>query len=180
MSIQRIHGVYLADTARVLGEVELGRDVTLWYGAAIRGDVAKITLGDGTNVQDNAVIHCDTDVPNVIGRHVTIGHGAIVHGKRVGDGSLIGMGATVLGETVIGEGCLIAAGAVVRPGMAVPDGMVVMGVPGRIIRETTDEEKRYMAWLWPHYIELAQLHAGEPAHPRVRPWNGNAPVGDIV
>lgn len=173
MSIRLVSGVYLADTARVLGDVHLGHNVTVWYGAAIRGDVARVTIGEGTNVQDNAVIHCDTDVPNTIGSMVTIGHGAIVHGVSVGDGSLIGMGARLLGRTKIGRNCLVAAGAVVPPGLEVPDGMVVMGVPGRIVRETNDEEKRYMAWLAPHYIELAQLHASQPDHARVRPWNGN-------
>jgi carbonic anhydrase/acetyltransferase-like protein (isoleucine patch superfamily) len=180
MSIRRINGVFLADTARVLGEVELGLDVTIWYGAAIRGDVARIVIGERSNVQDNAVIHCDSGVPNIIGSDVIIGHGAIVHGKAVGDGTLIGMGATVLGQTVIGKRCLIAAGAVVPPGLHVPDGMVVMGVPGRIVRPTNDEEKRYMAWLAPHYVELAKLHAGEPDHPRTRPWTGNPPAPATV
>lgn len=174
MSIREVEGVFLADTARVLGEVRLGRSVTVWYGAAVRGDVAPITIGDGSNVQDNAVIHCDSGVPNVIGSNVTIGHGAIVHGKSVGDGTLIGMGATVLGQTVIGKNCLIAAGALVPPGLVVPDGMVVMGVPGKIIRPTTEEEKKYMAWLPPHYVQLAKLHATDPQNPRIRAWNGNA------
>lgn len=174
MSIREIDGVFLADTARVLGEVALGCNVTVWYGAAIRGDVAAISIGDGSNVQDNAVIHCDSGVPNVIGANVTIGHGAIVHGKAVGDWTLIGMGATVLGQTVIGKGCLIAAGAVVPPGLVVPDGMVVMGVPGKVVRPTNDKEKAYMAWLAPHYVELARLHASDPGHARIRPWNGNA------
>jgi carbonic anhydrase/acetyltransferase-like protein (isoleucine patch superfamily) len=173
MSIRLVSGAFLADTARVVGDVQLGRDVTVWYGAAIRGDVARITVGDGTNVQDNAVIHCDTDVPNTIGSLVTIGHGAIVHGISVGDGTLVGMGAVLLSRTKVGRNCLVAAGAVVPPNLVVPDGMVVMGVPGRIARETTDDEKRYMAWLAPHYIELANLHASRNSHPRIRPWEGN-------
>ncbi len=173
MSIREIEGVFLADSARVLGEVRLGKNVTVWYGAAVRGDVAAVTIGDGSNVQDNAVIHCDSGVPNTIGASVTIGHGAIVHGKSIGDGTLIGMGATVLGQTVIGKGCLIAAGAVVPPGLEVPDGMVVMGVPGKIVRPTSDKEKQYMAWLAPHYVELAKLHATEPDNPRIRAWQGN-------
>ena len=113
-------------------------------------------------MQDGACIHCDTDVPNVIGDDVTIGHGAIVHGKSVGAGSLIGMGAKVLGQTTIGRGCLIAAGAVVPPGLDVPDGMVVMGVPGKIVRPVRDQERQYMRWLAPHYVEIAQKYvAGE-------------------
>ncbi len=170
MTMRLVKNIYLADTARVLGEVELGEGVSVWYGASIRGDVAKITVGGGSNVQDNAVIHCDSGVPNTIGRDVTIGHGAIVHGQSVGDGTLIGMGATVLGRTRIGKGCLIAAGAVVTPGSEVPDGMVVAGVPGRVVRETTDEEKKYLQWLAPHYVALARLHEQQKDDPRVRPW----------
>lgn len=160
---------YLADTARVLGQVELEADVSIWYGAVVRGDVAPIRIGQGTNIQDNAVIHCDSGVPNHIGRHVTIGHGAVVHGRSVGDGTLIGIHATVLGQSVIGRGCLIAAGALVPPGMEVPDGMVVMGVPGRIVRPVTEEEKKYLQWLAPHYVELARLHAQQPTDARTRP-----------
>ncbi|QDU71358.1 gamma carbonic anhydrase family protein [Mucisphaera calidilacus] len=173
MSLTYKHGVYMADTARVLGDVQVGNDVTFWYGAAVRGDVAPIVIGDRTNVQDNAVIHCDSGIPNIIGSDVVIGHAAMVHGAEVGDGSLIGMQATVLGQARIGKGCLIAAGAVVRPGMEVPDGMVVMGLPGKIVRETTDNEMKYMAWLAKHYVELAQLHATQTDHPRVKPWDGN-------
>ena len=170
MSIKLVHGVYIADTARVLGEVEISRDVSIWYGAVIRGDVAKVTLGQGTNVQDNAVIHCDSGVPNAIGIGVTIGHGAIVHGQSVGDGTLIGMGATVLGGTRIGAKCLIAAGAVVPPNMEVHDKMVVAGVPGRVIREVNDKDLAYIDWLAPHYVKLAHRHANSPTDSRVRPW----------
>jgi carbonic anhydrase/acetyltransferase-like protein (isoleucine patch superfamily) len=168
--IQRIHHAYLADTARVVGEVELGPDVNVWYGASIRGDVAPVSIGPGTNVQDNAVIHCEHGLPNHIGRDVTVAHGAIVHGVEVGDGTLIGMRAVVLGRTRIGRDCLIAAGAVVTAGMDVPDGMVVMGVPGRIVRETNEQEKQYMRWLGPHYVALARLHASGADDPRARPW----------
>lgn len=175
MSIRVIHDVYLADTARVLGDVKLGKQVSLWYGAAVRGDVAPVTIGDRTNVQDNAVVHCDTGVPNVIGRDVTIGHGAIVHGASVGDGTLIGMGATVLGRSMIGAGCLIAAGALVTPRMEVPDGMVVKGIPGKVVRPTSDEEKAYLTWAANRYIELALLHTQQPNDARVRPWDGEQP-----
>lgn len=170
--MQLIRGAYVADTARVLGEVEIGVDVSVWYGAAVRGDVARVVIGGGSNVQDGAVIHCDTGRPNTIGCGVTIGHGAIVHGVEVGDGTLIGMGATVLGGVRIGQGCLIAAGAVVPPGTEVADGQVVVGVPGRVLRGTTDKEKEYLAWLGPHYVALAKLHHERPDDLRVRPWSG--------
>jgi carbonic anhydrase/acetyltransferase-like protein (isoleucine patch superfamily) len=151
-------GVYRAHNATVVGEVTIGERSSLWFNAVIRGDVAPVTIGRGTNVQDCAVIHCDTDVPNLIGDEVVIGHGAIVHGEFVGNGSLIGMGATVLSRTRIGEGCLIAAGAVVPPGLHVPDGMVVMGVPGKIARPVKPSELEYMQWLRRHYVELAEKY----------------------
>ena len=172
MSIRHINGVYLADTARVLGEVQLGQDASVWYGVSIRGDVAKVTVGQGTNIQDNAVVHCDSGVSNTIGNHVTVGHGAIVHGQSVSDGTLIGMGAKVLGRTQIGQRCLIAAGAVVPPGTEVPDEMLVVGVPGRVIRPINEKERDYLAWLGPHYVRLARLHHEKPDDPRIRPWGG--------
>ena len=151
----------------------MGAQANIWYSASIRGDVAKVTIGPGTNVQDAAVVHCDNGHPNVIGADVTIGHGAIVHGESVGDGTLIGMGAVVLGRTKIGKHCLIAAGAVVPPGKEVPDGHVVMGLPGKVARETNDEEKKYLSWLPGHYRALAQRYVMRPDEPTVRPWDGN-------
>src|SRR3954466_314584 len=125
---------FLAHNATITGDVTIDELASFWFNAVVRGDVAPISIGKRTNVQDGVVIHCDTDVPNVIEDDVTIGHGAIVHGGFVGRGSLIGMGAKLLGRTKIGRDCLVAAGAVVSPGTQVPDGMVVMGVPGKIVR----------------------------------------------
>jgi carbonic anhydrase/acetyltransferase-like protein (isoleucine patch superfamily) len=154
-------GVYCAPSAVIVGDVAIGENASVWFNAVIRGDVAPVKIGKGVNVQDGAVIHCDTDVPNVIGDDVTIGHGAIVHGMSVGDGTLIGMHATLLSRTQIGKECLIAAGAVVPPGLVVPDRMCVMGVPGKIVRPVTEEELKYMRWLAPHYVELAEKYAAE-------------------
>ena len=168
MTIRRVGDIFIADTARVVGEVTLGRDVNIWYGVAIRGDVAAISIGERTNVQDNAVIHCDHDRPQAIGCDVVIGHSAIVHGVAVGDGSLIGMGAKVLGGVRIGKRCLVAAGAVVPPGLDVPDDHVVMGLPGRVKRETSDDEKTMMRHLVGHYVKLAILHADHADDVRVR------------
>ncbi|MEM1356376.1 MAG: gamma carbonic anhydrase family protein [Planctomycetota bacterium] len=168
MSITRHDQVFVADTARVTGEVELGENVSLWYGAVIRGDVALVTLGPGTNVQDNAVIHCDSGKPNTIGADVSIGHGAVVHGLSVGDGTLIGMHATVLGGTQIGRRCLVAAGCLVPPGLVVPDDHVVIGVPGRVIRPTNEQEREYLAWLAPHYVQLAGQYTQTPDAPNLR------------
>lgn len=170
MSIRRIGHAWIADTARVLGEVELGPDVSIWYGAVIRGDVAPITIGEMTNVQDNGVVHCDKGLPNVIGRRVTIGHGAIVHGVSVGDGALIGMGARLLGRSRIGARALVAAGALVPEGMEVPDDMVAMGMPARIVRPTTDREKQYLLALPPRYVDVAKMHAEHPEGPLCRSY----------
>jgi carbonic anhydrase/acetyltransferase-like protein (isoleucine patch superfamily) len=151
-------GHYRAQNASITGNVSIGQDSSFWFSSVVRGDVAPVTIGQRVNVQDCAVIHCDTNVPNVIEDDVTIGHGAIVHGTFVGRGSLIGMHATLLSQTRIGSECLIAAGAVVPPGLVVPDRMVVMGVPGKIVRPVKDEELKYMRWLTPHYVELAQKY----------------------
>src|ERR1700722_3890721 len=122
-------GFLRPENCTIVGDVKIGTDSSIWFGAVIRGDVAPVVIGKRVNVQDNAVVHCDTGVANIIEDDVVIGHGAIVHGKQVGQGSLIGMGATLLSRTVIGKNCLIAAGAVVPPDLVVPDGMAVMGVP---------------------------------------------------
>ena len=169
MSLRLVNNAFIADTARVVGNVTLGENVNLWYGVSIRGDVAPVQVGRNTNIQDNAVIHCDDDVPNTIGANVTIGHGAIVHGRSVGDGSLIGMGAVVLGSSRIGRNCLIAAGAVVPPRLEVPDGMMVMGVPGRIVREINETETRDMKKIPQDYLRWAKTHV-DGNDDRVRPF----------
>lgn len=165
--IHKKGSVFLADTARVVGDVRLGTSVSVWYGAVIRGDVAPIVIGERSNVQDNAVIHCDHLRANVIGRDVIIGHSAIVHGERIGDNTLIGIGAKVLGRTRIGSGCIVGAGAVVTPGTHIPDGVVVMGVPAKVVRTLNDSDRAYLAKLPAHYERLARRHADNPDDPRV-------------
>jgi len=155
-------GVYLAHNATVTGEVQIGADSSVWFGAVLRGDVAPIVIGERVNIQDGSVVHCDSGYANTIESDVTIGHRAVVHGERIGQGSLIGIGAIVMGHTVIGSECLIAAGAVVPPGMTVPDRMPVMGVPGRIIRPVTEQEIEYLRQVSRGYVELARkYYAGE-------------------
>jgi carbonic anhydrase/acetyltransferase-like protein (isoleucine patch superfamily) len=149
---------FLAHNATITGDVTIGELASFWFNAVVRGDVAPITIGRRVNVQDGVVIHCDNDVPHVIEDDVTIGHRAIVHGEFVGRGSLIGMGATLLGRTRVGRDCIIAAGAVVSPGTRVPDGMVVMGVPGKVVRPVKPQELTYMRWLVSHYVELADKY----------------------
>jgi len=151
-------GSYRAINSIVAGDVTIGRHSSVWFNAVIRGDVAPIIIGQRVNIQDGAVVHCDTGHSNMIEDDVTIGHGATVHGKHVGRGSLIGMSATLLSRTVIGSECLIAAGAVLPPDTVVPDRHLVVGVPGKIVRPISDKELNYMRWLIPHYVELAQKY----------------------
>ncbi len=139
----RIHeSVFLARGSVVTGDVTIGRDCGIWYNAVVRGDEEKVVIGERTNVQDCAVIHCDPGHPAVLGDGVTIGHGAIIHGCRIGDNSLIGMGAIILNGAVIGRDCVIGAGALVPGGMEVPDGHIAFGSPARIRREASPEDIR--------------------------------------
>lgn len=126
---------WVAPGAHVIGNVVLGAGVSIWFGCTLRGDNEPIVLGAGTNIQENCVLHTDMGYPLTIGAECTIGHKAILHGCTIGDGSLIGMGATVLNGAVIGKGCLIGAGALVTEGKEIPDGSLVMGAPGRVVRQ---------------------------------------------
>ena len=141
LSPQLQEGVWVADNATIIGDVHLGRNVNVWFGAILRGDNDPITIGDNTNVQDAAVLHTDDGVPLDIGRDVTIGHKAMLHGCTIGDGTLIGMGATVLNGAKIGKGCLIGACALITEGKEIPDGSLVMGSPGKVVRQL-DETAR--------------------------------------
>ncbi|MCC7350144.1 MAG: gamma carbonic anhydrase family protein [Phycisphaerales bacterium] len=158
LMIQSPGGYFIARNATLTGDLKIAPKASFWFNAVVRGDVAPITIGARTNVQDGAVVHCDTDFPNVIEEDVVIGHGAIVHGVFVGAGSLVGMGATLLSRTKVGRQCLIAAGAVVPPDMEIPDRSLVMGVPGKIVRPVSEADLKYMSWLASHYVELAEKH----------------------
>ncbi|MEM6306871.1 MAG: gamma carbonic anhydrase family protein [Pseudomonadota bacterium] len=125
---------WVAPGAHVLGQVVLGAATSVWFGAVLRGDNEPITLGAGSNVQENAILHTDMGYPLTIGQNCTIGHGAMLHGCTIGNGSLIGMGAIVLNGAQIGQGCQIGAGALVPEGKVIPDGALVMGIPGKIVR----------------------------------------------
>jgi len=162
VTISRDNDIYIADTARVVGDVTLGRNVNIWYGAVIRGDMGPITIGDDTNIQDNSVIHCDPGKPMTIGKAVSIAHSAIVHGVDVGDETLVGMGAILLRGSRIGKGCLIAAGSVVAPGKRVPDGMLVMGTPAKAVRPLNEKEIRLIRDGVAQYIDLAKRSCRAP------------------
>lgn len=133
---------FLAVGARVIGDVRLGPESSVWYNAVLRGDSASITVGAGSNLQDNVSVHVDADSPVVLGENVSVGHNAVVHGCTVEDGCLIGMGSVILSGAVIGAGSLVAGGALVLGGTIVPPGSMVAGVPAKVRRELTDDEKR--------------------------------------
>lgn len=147
---------YIHPTAVVMGDVTLGDKVSIWPMAVLRGDMDRIEIGDWTNVQDGCVLHVDTGTPLIIGKSVTIGHKAGLHSCRVGDNSLIGIGAIVLDGAEIGENCLIAAGTLISPGKKIPANSLVMGTPGRVIRSLTAEEIEKQKQSPRHYWELAQ------------------------
>ncbi len=133
---------WIAPTAAIVGEVIVERDVSVWYGATIRGDNEPVTLGAGSNVQENAVLHVDPGYPLTVGRDVTVGHGAILHGCTIGDGTTVGMGAIVLNGAKVGRNCLIAAGALLLENAEIPDGSLVVGAPGQIKRTLSPEAQK--------------------------------------
>lgn len=136
-----IHGdSWIADNATVVGAVVLKQNASVWFNVVIRGDNEPITLGEGTNVQDGSILHTDEGIPLTLGANVTVGHLAMLHGCTVGDGSLIGIKSVILNRAVIGKHCLIGANSLIPEGKVIPDRSLVMGSPGKIIRELTDEE----------------------------------------
>lgn len=130
--------VFVAADANVIGRVKIGAKASVWFGTTIRGDNEQITIGAGTNVQENSVFHTDLGFPLTIGTNVTVGHKVLLHGCTIGDNSLIGMNATVMNGAVIGKNCLIGAGALVTEGKVIPDGSMVLGAPGKVMRELDD------------------------------------------
>ena len=127
--------VFLAENCAVIGSVTLGEKVNVWYGAVLRGDEGPIEVGEGSNIQDNATVHTDHICKVEIGKDVTIGHNAVIHGCKIGDGTIVGMGAVVLNGAKIGKGCMIAAGALVKENCEIPDGSLCVGVPAKIVRQ---------------------------------------------
>ena len=143
------------------GDVLLKPGTTVWYGAVLRGDSGTLTIGENTNIQDNAVLHCDAGGKVLLGRNVTVGHCALVHGCTVGDDSLIGMHATLLNHSVVGKRCIIGAGALVPEGMVIPDGSVAVGVPARVIKPVTEAQIAANLHNAAHYVEHGKVHARE-------------------
>lgn len=150
---------WIAPTATVIGRARLGARSSVFYGAVVRGDTDAISLGEGSNLQDNVVVHADAGIPTTIGAGVSVGHGAVLHGCTIEDDCLIGMSATVLNGAVIGAGSLVAAGAVVLEGTIVPPGSLVAGVPAKVRRELTDDERARIRRNADTYLRLTAGHA---------------------
>jgi carbonic anhydrase/acetyltransferase-like protein (isoleucine patch superfamily) len=149
---------FVAPTACIMGHVTLEVDTSVWYQAVLRADLAPITVGAQSNIQDGAIIHVDEGLPCTVGRRVGVGHRVILHGCVVEDECLIGMGSVLLNGVRVGSGSVVAAGAVIPEGMVVPSGSLVMGVPGRIVRPVDGALRERITSTWAHYVELAREH----------------------
>lgn len=156
--MRRVRGIYLAESAVITGDVTVGEDTNIWPFVSARGDVAPIRIGRGCSVQDQVMLHCKHHVALEIGDHVLIGHQACVHCTRVGPWTLIGIGARVLDDAEVGEGCIVAAGAVVTPGTKVPDGKLVAGVPAKVLRDVSEKDRAYIREVVTRYVDLARAH----------------------
>ena len=148
--------LFRAEGSILAGQISFGKNCSVWYNAVIRADKASVVIGDNVNIQDNCVVHVDAGHAVHIADHVTIGHSAIIHGCRIGENSLVGMGAIIMNDAVIGKNCIIAAGALVPQGVVIPDGSLVMGSPGKVRRSLTEEEIRNNLHNALHYVEMSR------------------------
>ena len=167
--MQAIHDYYVAGDAVVLGDVVLSPGVNIWFGCVLRADLARITLGPRVNLQDGCIVHVDHGEPMTVEEGVVVGHRAVLHGRRIGHDTLIGMGALLLSGCDIGAECLIAAGTLITEGRRIPPRSVVMGMPGKVVREITPEELARTQRIAAGYLELAQRYAHGSFPP---PWGG--------
>ena len=149
---------FIARGAIVLGDVDLGKNASVWFNAVVRGDTARILIGEETNIQDLSMIHADPGLPCQVGSRVTVGHRVILHGCTVEDDCLIGMGAILLNKVHVGRGSVIGAGAVLLEGTEVPSGSLVVGFPGRIVRPVDEDMRRRIEHAWRHYVAEASRH----------------------
>lgn len=152
---------FIAEGVILKGDITIGRDAGIWYNAVLRGDENSITIGEETNIQDNATVHCSPGFPLVIGKGVTVGHACIVHGCTIGDNTLIGMGTIILNGARIGANCIIGAGSLVTQNTEIPDGHMAFGSPARVIRALTDEEIAHNRTNCDVYLHLAKEHKEE-------------------
>ncbi len=150
--------IVICPGAQVIGDVELGEDVSIWHGAVLRGDTDSITIGDNSNVQDNCVVHCTKGFPVEIGKNVSVGHGAVVHGCKLEDNVLVGMNATVLNGARIGKNSIIGAGAVVSEGKKFPEGSLILGVPAKAIKQVSEEQINLIQNNADNYVKLSKQY----------------------
>jgi carbonic anhydrase/acetyltransferase-like protein (isoleucine patch superfamily) len=151
-------GHFVAPNATLIGDVVLHEKSSVWFGCVLRGDADRIEIGPGSNIQDGAVLHTDPGFPLVVGRQVTVGHNAMLHGCTIGDGSLVGINAVVLNGARVGRGCLIGANALVTEGMDIPDGSLVLGMPAKIKSQLSDEQQHGLLLNAEHYVQNAQRY----------------------
>jgi carbonic anhydrase/acetyltransferase-like protein (isoleucine patch superfamily) len=173
--MRQIHDYYVAANAVVTGDVVLSAGVNVWFGCVVRGDLSRITLAARANLQDGCIVHTDHDEPMLIDEGVVVGHRAVLHGRLIGRDTLVGMGALLLSGCEIGAECLIAAGTLITERRRIPPRSVVMGVPGRVVREVTDEDLRRTLATSAHYMEMAQRYARGEFPP---PWRAGSPSRD--
>jgi carbonic anhydrase/acetyltransferase-like protein (isoleucine patch superfamily) len=147
---------FVHETAEIMGRVKIGAQASVWPFVVLRGDIEEIVIGEGTNIQDNTVLHTDRGVPTILGDWISVGHSAILHGCRVDDGCLIGMGAILLNKSHVEKGAMVGAGALVPPGLRVPAGHLAVGVPARVIRPLTPEETRHLRENARNYLDYAE------------------------
>lgn len=152
-------GAWVADSAQVIGDVVLGEDASVWFGAVLRGDTATITVGPGSNVQDGSVLHADLGVPTTLGRNVTVGHQVMLHGCTIGDNSLIGIQAVVLNRAKIGRNCIVGAGSVVTEGKEFPDNSLILGAPAKVVRTLDEAAAERLRESAEHYVDNARRFA---------------------
>ena len=153
-------GAFIAEGARLVGSVTLGEQASIWFNAVLRADIASISIGRRSNIQDNCTLHVDHGSPTVVGDEVTVGHAATLHGCTIEPRVLIGMGAVILSGAMIGAGSIVGAHALVTEGKVIPPRSLVLGSPGRVVRSTTDEEVRAILENVEHYVEEANLYLG--------------------
>ncbi|MDM1696389.1 gamma carbonic anhydrase family protein [Thiopseudomonas alkaliphila] len=149
---------WVAETAVVIGKVRLAQDSSVWFGAVLRGDNELIQIGVGSNVQDGAVMHTDMGYPLTLGQHVTVGHNAMLHGCSVGDGSLIGINAVILNGAIIGKNCIIGANTLIAEGKEIPDNSLVVGSPGKVVKQLTEQQVAQLKLNAIHYVENAKRY----------------------
>ena len=156
---------WIAPNATLIGQVEVAKGASIWWNCSVRGDTDLLSVGENSNIQDNSVLHTDPGIPMVVGKNVTVGHRVILHGCTIGDNTLIGMGSTLLNGSVIGKNCLIGANTLIPEGKVIPDRSLVVGLPGRIVRELTDEEVAGLQTSADRYVAQWQRYERELGSP---------------